>query len=65
MEKERKSGGGGEKDGGRQREITSGSMKADIQQRSLRESSYKRMVGWSQQVNVEGLVLQGKHWPLA
>lgn len=37
--------GGGEKDGGRQREITSGSLKADIQRRGWRESSYKCMVG--------------------
>lgn len=33
--------------------------------RSRRESSDQHTVGWSQQVNVEGLVLQGKRWPLA
>lgn len=39
----------------RQRQITSGTMsQEDIQQRSWGESSYKNMVGWSQQVSVEG-----------
>lgn len=59
MRKKRWKSEDGGKDGGNGR-----LLQADLQRRSRRESNYTHMVEWSQQVNVEGLVLQGKLWPL-